>query len=99
MSLAWACNTAWMLAGLGERRAFLRATRQVADEQGRLLDDILDRILLRGRITRQHDALAHVRNHAVAFFFLSLRFLHPLLEGEGRLTACEACCETGWGDC
>jgi hypothetical protein len=43
MSLAWACNTAWMLAGLGELRAFLRATRRVADEQGRLLQEILDR--------------------------------------------------------
>src|SRR5262245_3408552 len=43
MSLAWACNTAWMLAGRGERRAFSRATRRVADEQARLLNDILDR--------------------------------------------------------
>jgi hypothetical protein len=45
MSLAWLLNSAWMLAGLPERRAFARATRRVAATQA----DLLRRLLARNR--------------------------------------------------
>jgi hypothetical protein len=88
MSLAWALNTAWMLAGAGEACAFHRATRQVRLPQGRLLRDLLRRN--RDTWYGKKHGFARLRSPADYQKFVPLMTTDTLAAATERIAAGEA---------